>query len=91
MKEIVFEYEDLVIIDDEGCLTAVLLNEKKTKMEVVNYFDWLPPTNEDIIRVVKDILNDSELCYDIEEHIQAYKESELYKHTENYHNESEEY
>lgn len=89
MKEIVFEYEKLVIIGDEGCLTAVYLDELSPKVYHINLFDWLPPTNDDIIVGIEEVLHNQ--GEDISEHIQAYKESELYKHTENYHNEREEY
>lgn len=89
MKEIVFEYEDLVIIDDMGCLTAVLIKEDKPKVYHINLLDWIIPTNEDIISVIEHILNDTDI--DIKHCIECYKKSDLYKNTDIYENEREEY
>jgi hypothetical protein len=90
MKEIVFEYEKLVIIAVEGCLTAVYLDELSPKVYHINLFDWLPPTNDDIIIGIKAVLEEQSKDI-LEEYIQAYKEDEMYENVEQYHNEMGEY
>lgn len=81
--EIVYEYERLVIIQEENVLSVALLVENEPQYVVVNPH-WEDPTNEEIENTIISVCQEADL--NIDDVLEDYKKSSLYFETEQYNN-----
>ena len=82
-QTVLFSYEKLVILEsrDED-IEIILIDETNPKVKVF-YSGWYAPTNDELEEAIKEVLRNT--GYDIEDYLEAYRSSVLYKRVKAYH------